>query len=61
MSNQTKKIAVNAMVVFPIYINQTIELKEGEDLKEKILKVAENYLQNSTVNPLIFGISQTKS
>ena len=50
------KIQVIATVVYPVYINQEIEMPEGyspEDLKEKVLNYADLYLQQGSSSPII--------
>jgi len=50
------KIKVNAVVTYPVYINQEIEMPEKftpEELKEKVLEHADLYLQQGSVSPVI--------
>lgn len=50
------KIKVNAVVSYPIYINQEIEVPENaspEEIREAILEYADLYLEQGSSSPVI--------
>ena len=49
------KIKVIATVVFPIYINQEVEVAEDspEAIREAILELADTYLEQGSSSPII--------
>jgi len=47
------KIKVIATVVYPVYIKQVVEVKSKDDLQEAVLDLADKYLTQGGVKPLI--------
>ena len=47
------KIKVQVTVVYPVYINQEVEVKSEDDLTEAVLNLADKYLEQGGIKPLI--------
>jgi hypothetical protein len=47
------KIKVIATVVYPVYINQYVEVESKDDLQEAVLALADKYLEQGGIDPLI--------
>jgi len=47
------KIKVVATIVYPVYINEEIEVENEDGLQEAVLNLADKYLIDGPVKPLI--------